>query len=271
MNLEYNELIKLVESYKRITKIVIIVFDDPNSDTKNIILRNFISKSHSLLNSINILLKEDQEGEAMALYRLIIERYLYLEHLNKKNSYQAFKDWSFIKTFESRNKTRSSSEFNSTKTREYLIDQKEQVEKYEKLKKEKKEWEEPKIENLAKELNLSFLYSLGYDLGSSYIHPRADEGFWDALRIVKNEKIVEFKRNNILKNSILMANSILSAAVKHSDIKFDKHLNYYCKSIFEYLNKNEKSPNLKSIENLFCMSTIIEMEKKLPPTRGCKT
>ena len=212
----YSELLELVESYKRFTKFVILVFETDSLDTKNQILRNFISKSHSLLNSISILLNQEQEGEATALYRLLIERYFYLEYLNKTNSYQAFKDWSYIKTYESRNKMRSSSEFNSSKTKEFLVDKKEQVTKYQELKKQKNEWREPKLENFAKEMNLSFLYSLGYDLGSSFIHPRADEGFWDALRIVKNEKIPEFKRDNLLRNSLLMANSILISAANRS-------------------------------------------------------
>jgi hypothetical protein len=243
-----NELSELIESYKRLTKFVILTFDQSNLDTKNQILRNFIAKVHSLINSISILLKEEQEGEAMALYRLLIERYFYLEYLHKTDSYQAFKDWSFIKTFDVRNKMRSNSEFNNPKTKEYLVDSKEQVKKYQSLKNKKNKWIEPKMENFAKEINLSFLYSLGYDLGSSFIHPRADEGYWDALRIVKDERIVEFKKNNIITNSMLLANGILISATNRSDFEFGKHLNFYCNSIFEYLGEDKELPDLESIE-----------------------
>lgn len=260
-NSKNDKLLELVDSYKRFTKVVILTFVNGNLDTKNQILRNFIAKAHSLVNSISLLLKEEQEGEAMALYRLLIERYFYLEYLNKTNSYQAFKDWSYIKTFESRNKMRSNSEFNSPKTKEYLADSKEQVKKYQTLKKQKNQWIEPKMENLAKEIDFSFLYSLGYDLGSSFIHPRADEGYWDALRIVKNERIVEFKRNNILKNSILIANSILISASNRSDIAFDRYLNFYCSSVYEYLNNNKELPDLRSVEIIFFANTLSEMEK----------
>lgn len=152
-----NELTALTESFRRFTKFVILTFDQSNLDTKNQILRNFIAKAHSLIRSISLLLKEDQEGEAMALYRLLIERYFYLEYLHKTDSYQAFKDWSFIKTFESRNKMRSTSDFNSPKTQDYLVDSKVQAKKYQALKKKKNQWVEPKIENFAKEIDLSFL------------------------------------------------------------------------------------------------------------------
>lgn len=253
------EILELIESYKRLTKFVLLTFDQSSLNTKNQILRNFIAKSHSLINSISILLKEEQEGEAMALYRLLIERYFYLEYLHKTNSYQAFKDWSFIKTFESRNKMRSNKEFNSSEIKKYLVDSKEQVKKYKALKKGGNQWFEPKIENFAKEIDLSFLYSLGYDLGSSFIHPRADEGYWDALRIVKNERMIELKKNNILRNSILLANGMLISVANRSDFDFGKYLNFYCNSIFEYLVEGKELPNLKDIENIFFAYMITKL------------
>ncbi|WP_026838874.1 DUF5677 domain-containing protein [Gillisia sp. JM1] len=254
------ELIELVDSYKRITRFVILIFENDKSETKQIILRNFIAKSHSLLNSISILISENQEGEAMALYRLLIERYFYLEYLEQKNKYQEFKDWSYIKTFESRNNTRSKSEFNDSMTKDYLKDSPEQIRKYQDLKKKNIDWIEPKLEKFAKELNLSFLYSMGYDLGSSFIHPRADEGYWDALRIVNNDQSIEFRKLNILKNSVLIANSILIYATNKSSIDFGRFLNLYCNSIFAYLNEGKEFPKLKDIEKVFYGSILHKFE-----------
>ena len=54
------EILELIESYKRLTKFVLLTFDQSRLNTKNQILRNFIAKSHSLINSISILLKEVQ-------------------------------------------------------------------------------------------------------------------------------------------------------------------------------------------------------------------
>ncbi len=250
------EYIQLTESLKNVSKFVVINFDDSELNVKQIIIRNFIAKSHSLLQSIFLLLQEDQEGEAIALYRLLIERYFYLEYLHRTNLYQEFKDWSYIKTFESRNKMRSNSSFNDKHTKKLLIDDKEQVKKYKELKANSNLWIEPKLENLAKEIDLSFLYSMGYDLGSSFIHPRADEGYWDALRIVKKQFPDEHKRNNTLKNTILMSNAILIFGANNSGVDFGKFLNYYCNSIFEFLGGNSEFPNLKNLENLFYSSVI---------------
>lgn len=259
-NPDYDDLLTIVESYKRFTKFAISKFESERLDIKNQILRNFILKAHSLLNSICLLVKEEQEGEAMALYRLLIERYFYLEYLKETNSYQAFKDWSYIKTFESRNQMRSNPEFNSSEVKKYLSDTKDQDKVYQRLKNQKNLWQEPKLENFAKELNLSFLYSMGYDLGSSFIHPRADEGAIDGLRIMKNHRMMDFKKISILSNSILMANSILTLAANRSDINFNKYLNLYCNSITEYLSEKMELPDLRKIENVFYALTLSELE-----------
>lgn len=257
-----NDFLDLIESYKRFSKFIIMLFDESKLDSKNQILRNFIAKAHSLINSISILLNAEQEGEAMALYRLLVERYFYLEYLHKTESYQAFKDWSYIKTFESRNKMRSNSEFYNSIDKELLTDSKKQVNKYQNLKKKENKWVEPRIENFAKQIDLSLLYNFGYDIGSSHIHPRADEGYWDAIRIVKKEKIIDSRKNNILHSSMLLSIGILMNASNRSDFSFNKYLNYYCNTIFEYLDKNKELPNLKGIENLFILNTISELEGK---------
>jgi len=254
------ELDKIVVSFIKLTKFVILVFENNTSGTKENIRRNFIAKSNSLLNSISILISANQEGEAMALYRMLIERYFYLEYLEKKDKYQEFKDWSYIKTYESRNNARSNSEFNDSTTKKYLKDSPEQVKKYQKLKLEKIDWVEPKLEDFAKELNLTFLYKLGYDLGSSFIHPRADEGYSDALRLVSKNPTPEFRKLNILKNSILIANSILMYSCNYSEHNFGKYLNLYCNVIFGFLNEGQNLPNLEDIEKIFFASQMKDLE-----------
>lgn len=97
---------------------------------------------------------------------------------------------------------------------------------------------------------------MGYDLGSSFIHPRADEGFWDAKRIINKERMLDFKRENTLKNTILISNAILIFGANHSQVDFDKYLNYYCSTVFEYLNQKIDFPNLKAIENILFTSLL---------------
>ncbi|MCJ7933435.1 MAG: DUF5677 domain-containing protein [Chryseobacterium sp.] len=242
------ELYEIVESFKNVSHIILLKFELHPFNTKETILRNFIAKASSLLNSISILIKEDQIGEATALYRLLIERYFYIEYLEKSGLYQEFKDWSFIKTFEIRNKMRSQTTFNSKDVKEELTDDDFQINLYQELKSKKINWIEPKIEDFSKQIDLKLLYSLGYDLGSSYVHPRADEGLWDALRIVKNEKKSELVAVNLLNNSVLLSNAVLALATYNSTVFFGTYLQAYCDTVFKILNKTHPYCSLKSIE-----------------------
>lgn len=250
---------EIVRSYENLTKFIILRFESLELKIKDKIIRNFIAKSFSLLNSIYILIDHNQEREAMALYRLLVERYLYLEYLNKTESYQEFDDWSFIKASESRNGMRSNPEFNDSATKKFLKDTKEQVKNYQRLK-EKNKWKEPNLEQLAKELNSKFLYNFGYDLGSSYIHPRAEEGLLDALRIVKNEIIEPFRLENTLKNSILISNSILMLGLHYSNFDWNGYLYKYCDIIYKYLRNEIELPNIRDFEKIITASLLVEIE-----------
>ncbi|WP_146746649.1 hypothetical protein [Sinomicrobium soli] len=109
---------------------------------------------------------------------------------------------------------------------------------------------EPKLEQLAKELNLGALYNFGYDVGSSYIHPRAEEGHLDALRIIRNQRSDTFKLDNILKNAILISNSILMFGLHNSNLNWGKYMNLYCSLIFKYLQNEIELPNIKDFEKV---------------------
>jgi len=247
-----SELHEIVDSYKKISKYIILRFETHTFDTKETILRNFIAKASSLLNSISLLIKEDQTGEATALYRLLIERYFYVEYLEDSGLYQEFKDWSFVKTFEIRNKMRSQNSYNTKEISDEIKDNEFQIKLYQELKSKKLNWIEPKIEDFSKRIDLKPLYSLGYDLGSSYIHPRADEGFWDALRIAKNEKKSEVTTINLLRNSILISNAILALTTHNSKNFYGNSLQIYCDAIFKMLNGSLQLSDLTDLEaNIF--------------------
>ena len=46
-------------------------------------------------------------------------------------------------------------------------------------------WQRPKAEEVAKQLNMRFLYRFGYDFGSTHVHPMANDGQQDFFTITK--------------------------------------------------------------------------------------
>lgn len=143
---------------------------------------------------------------------------------------------------------RSQTSFNNKEISEELKDNEFQITKYQELKNKQINWKEPKIEDFAKEIDLKPLYSLGYDLGSSYIHPRADEGYWDALRIVKKENKPEVVTFSLLKNSVLMSYSVLALTTRNSKNYYGHFLQVYCDKVFKILNSTLQYESLKNNE-----------------------
>lgn len=241
---EYNQIVK---SFENVTKIAMLRIEVFEPTFKDVILRNFLAKSLSFLKSIHLLVTNHQYGEAMALYRLLIERYIYLEYLIKTDSFQEFSDWSYIKAYEIRNKMKSRSEFNDGKGSVLLNHTKEQTHKYQELKRINK-WREPNLEKFSKELDLSILYSSGYDGASAHIHPRAEEGFNDALRIMKNEIGEPWRLDRIVNQSVLISNSIFMTALNYTSSKLLQPFYNYNMRLYDFLILENKLADLDYLE-----------------------
>lgn len=252
INSEYTEI---VDSLERITKFIIIRFESIELTTKDSLVRNFIAKSYSFLKSINILLTAGQEGEAHALYRLLVERYLYLEYLIKSDSFIEFSEWSYIKTFEIRNKMRGTPGFNDSDLKKALKDKKEQVYKYQ-IYKERSTWKKPDLKTVAKQMKIDFIYNIAYEQGSSHVHPRAGEGLVDAVRIVTNKTVEPDKKNALIHQSILISISILKLGLYNTDNNWGKFMEYYINSIFEFLKNEQELPELTRLENMAMTSQL---------------
>lgn len=243
---------KILNSLEKISIVTIEKIDELEKSSsltiKEIILRNFIGKSFSLLNSIQLLLTNGQEGEASALLRLLSERFFFLAYVIETKTYQEFDDWSFIKYFEKRNKLKSSS-IPKKKHEEILLKEpKSNIEKYKKLK-NTSSWIEPKIETLAKRYKLKYLYSLGYDLGSSVIHTRSNEGFYDCLRLVERKILVPERLNTIMINAIFFNWIIFKIAINDINFSWTKNYEEYFNFIYDTLENNSSTGEISKIES----------------------
>ncbi len=247
INLSDSEYENIFNSIEKFTKGALHLFALKNLDIKEIIIRNFIAKSFSLLNSILLLQQSRQFGESTILYRTLVERFVYLKYIIDNKLYKEFDDWSYVKNFERRNNFRSYPEFNNDIKRDFLKDEKSQIERYERLKKEKTKWIEPDIEAYLKKIDLKYLYKLSYDLGSSYVHPRADEGHFDTMRLtgLKNEN--EWIYKPILHNSILLNVAILQIGLLNVELFNEQSVVTYCEKILKHLSNEEHIQNLDTL------------------------
>lgn len=245
-------------SLENATKGILHSFAFADLDIKEILIRNFIAKSFSLLNSINLLQRTKQYGESVILYRVLVERFLYLKFIIDNKSYKEFDDWSFVKDFERRNNVRSYLEFNDNVRKGFLKDKKSHIDRYQKLKVEKTNWIEPDLESYSKKIDLGFLYKLSYDFGSSFVHPRASEGHFDVIRLtgLQNENDWIFKpiiHNALLLHIVIIKTGLLALS---SD---NYHLMYiYCDKLLSYISDGVHISDLNALTKISIMGLIKE-------------
>lgn len=87
-------------------------------------------------------------------------------------------------------------------------------------------WRRPKAEEVAKKLDMPFLYRYGYDYGSTHVHPMATDGFRDFFTITKLTGEIEFPdERSVLSNTLLVATMIVQGGLNASNR--DWHLYIY--------------------------------------------
>lgn len=247
---------RVINSLENVTKGILHSFVFENLTIKEIIIRNFIAKSFSLLNSVNLLQQTKQFGESAVLYRVLVERFLYLKYIADNNLYKEFDDWSFVKNFESRNNVRSFPEFNKNIEEGFLKDEKTEIVRYQKLKSSKNKWKEPNLENYSKQIDLGFLYKLSYDVGSSFVHPRSSEGQIDVNRLTGLQNNKEWTFIPILHNSILIHLVIIKTSFIALKFENNKMIYTYCDKLLNYISEEGKISNLDSLTKITIMGLI---------------
>lgn len=253
-----NDYVKVFKSLDNVTKGILHSFALSELDIKRIIIRNFIAKSFSLLNSILILQQEKQYGESIILYRVLVERFIFLKYIVDSQSYKAFDDWSFIKDFERRNNVRSYPEFNDNIKKGFLKDDKIQIDRYQRLKKTTTYWIEPDLESYLKNVDLGFLYKLSYDFGSSFVHPRASEGHFDVMRLTGLRNDDEWIYKPILHNGILLHTVIIKTGLL--DINSDNYLMIYafCDKLLDFISGEVQNVDFDALSKVSIMGLIKE-------------
>jgi hypothetical protein len=64
-------------------------------------------------------------------------------------------------------------------------------------------WRRPKAEDVAKRMNLGFLYRFGYDYASTHVHPLSGDGEADFTMLISAPHVVTVPDATVVRNSIL--------------------------------------------------------------------
>ena len=122
-------------------------------------------------------------------------------------------------------------------------------------------WQRPKAEDVAKSMNLSFLYKYGYDFASTHVHPMANDGHQDFYTLTKLKPTPPFPDQiSVLSNSILVSSLILQEALNLSSLRWRRVLWDYLEQMRLFLEKGD---------NAYAES-FLKLEYMFPDTELCE-
>src|SRR3954447_3699959 len=209
------------ESFARLSGRLLFGFASHPPDTKNHILRNFIARTITMVRSVMALWEIGNLQDCWIIHRCIVGRYFRLVFLGKTASHKEFDDWSFMEQFEAQNRVRSDPNCQSVRTSPLFTPTSEQKARHASLAKSRPRWKRPRAEDVAKELNLPFLYAYSFDYAFCYVHPMANDGEEDFFTITKLEPKPEFPSQiSVLHNSLLVSCLLVNEDLNQSDFKW---------------------------------------------------
>lgn len=241
--LKYEHYQNIIQKSEIITNWLLLALADKVENKKDIYLRNSIARCHTLLNSISALYYIKSYNDGWILYRSMLDRLIYLIHLEKTNSYEVFDAWTYVKAYKYNNTARADEKFKRVLRDPYFNISKEDTAKYYSLKKEAEKFKKPDPRRTLKAKGFDFLYKYGYDYSSRQTHPMFDDGvleFHDITGLEPNP-YENFNQENLIKDSIIVHKICQQEILNNLSFSFNK-------IIYEYLDSIMSALELKTEE-----------------------
>ncbi|MCH8822839.1 MAG: hypothetical protein IH984_04950 [Planctomycetes bacterium] len=161
---------------------------------------NFLARSIRQLQAIDLLVQKSLISDSWSLYRSLVERYFLFVNLADTNKFSVFDDWCFKKQYEIENRIKSSSDLkNKPEVKKRRFSPKDK-QRYERISQDRlvKQWRRPNAEEVARHLDLKFLYDAGYAHASSFVHPISTDGLDDYLHLMNRESEIKDEDADVL-------------------------------------------------------------------------
>lgn len=256
--------LQLIDTYNLGCSMLVFTFNLGELDIKDIILRNYLARSISQLNSITQLNRAGQISDCNIIYRAMIDRLGHLYYLHRTNSYQDFDEWSFVRQMDANNNSLSDVNFKSRLPKAFFLPTKEDKDRYNRIKEKGTNWKRPNIKDEFKSKGFYFLYSFGYDYASTHVHPMANDGMMEYYRMIKNPPtdIVEHfdhQSQLITQNSCLVSSMTVTECLNFSSFKWMKLAFNFIESFRQAINDHENEFELNLLKMRKCLEDKIPL------------
>jgi hypothetical protein len=228
---EYGELIKTLHAF---TGIVLYGFLDEKAGLRDRIIRHFIARGQTCLESIEALWRLQHYQDCYALYRGLLDRVFHLHALVRDDTFEQFDDWSFIKQFRTANYARCHPDFREKPgVHDFTAAEKE---RYRVLSRgHAPKWRKVDPKSAAKEMDLEFLYHLGYSYASQHVHPMANDGQEDFERITLLRTEPMFDQRSVLHNAVVVYLLLIQNGLNAGNAKWRQLIYSFLSDCMDFL------------------------------------
>ncbi|HOG48381.1 MAG TPA: DUF5677 domain-containing protein [Anaerolineae bacterium] len=233
-----------VESYAEVAQIahgiwsmLLFEFARQRVADRDVMIRNLIARADKMVSAVFQLWSIQDYQDCWVLFRCLLERLFHLSCLDEQNEFELFEEWSFLEQYKAANWARSDPDLGGS-TEEGILGLTPEVrERADRLLKAPPVWHRPRAKDVAKRLNLGFLYYYGYDFASRYVHPMADDGSEDFYTTTKLEPTPAFPdHRSVLSNTLLVMTLIVQKGLNASSLSWHAAIYDFVRDLREFLD-----------------------------------
>lgn len=226
-------LANAVDTLKVFCGMLLLSISKHGGTLRDTVVRNFIARGMACTESIFLVWRSESEQDAWILHRTLLDRLFHLHHLAQHDEFKAFEEFSFIKLYEARHSLLSDIQMCEQVPNTLKSLQGSHKSRYQQLLASKTFWRRPKAENVAKEMDLAFLYRYGYDYASTHVHPMASDGEADFYRLTSSLPDQQKPDATVVRNSILVQTLLIQEGMNASSVRWRK-------IVFDFLDQTRR-------------------------------
>ena len=217
---ESEVLRQAIETFRVYSGVVLLSFAKHGQGLRDTVARNFIARGMSCTQSIYAVWSAGSEQDAWILHRSLLDRLLHLHHLGETDGFSKFEEFSFLSMYEARHQLLSDQDMSAKVPTSLKELQKTDRPRYEAISAKQARWHRPKAEDVAKGMDLGFLYRLGYDYASMHVHPMSGDGEADFTTLISAPHVVTLPDATVVRNSILVQSMLVQEAFNVSKMRW---------------------------------------------------
>ncbi len=210
-----------IDTFRVYCGLLLLSFAKHGEGLRETIARNFVARGMSCTQSIFAVWKAGSEQDAWILHRSLIDRLLHLHYLGETDGFSDFDEYSFVSMYEARQQLLSDPDMR-TKVPDTLKElQRRNKARYDAIvAKHSPRWRRPQAEDVAKKMDLGFLYRFGYDYASTHVHPMSSDGEADFTTLITPPHALTVPDATVVRNSILVQSMLVQEALNASKMRW---------------------------------------------------